>query len=40
MIEQLGDDTLDLRMYNIAPDGTEALAVEVNYRRVPARPEA
>lgn len=30
------DDTLDLRMYNISPSGEEALAVEVNYRRVPA----
>lgn len=39
VIEQLGDDTLDLRMYDIAPDGTEALAVEVNYRRVPPGPE-
>lgn len=35
-IEQPDDDTLDLRMYNITPDGEEALAVEVNYRRVPA----
>ena len=33
-IEQPDDDTLDLRMYNISPDGVEALAVEVNYRRV------
>lgn len=37
-IEQPDDDTLDLRMYNITPAGDEALAVEVNYRRVP--PEA
>ena len=35
-IEQPDDDTLDLRMYNITPAGEEALAVEVNYRRMPA----
>jgi Protein of unknown function (DUF1579) len=35
-IEQPDDDTLDLRMYNITPAGEEALAVEVNYRRVSA----
>lgn len=34
-IEQPDDNTLDLRMYNISPTGEEALAVEVNYRRVP-----
>ncbi|MET3493484.1 DUF1579 domain-containing protein [Variovorax boronicumulans] len=35
-IEQPDDDTLNLRMYNISPAGEEALAVEVNYRRMPA----
>ncbi len=34
-IEQPDDNTLDLRMYNITPTGDEALAVEVNYRRLP-----
>ncbi|QSI31787.1 DUF1579 domain-containing protein [Variovorax sp. RKNM96] len=37
-IEQPDDDTLGLRMYNITPAGEEALAVEMNYRRMP--PEA
>ncbi|MCU7373770.1 DUF1579 domain-containing protein [Paucibacter sp. O1-1] len=37
-IEQPDDDTLDLRMYNITPEGDEALAVEVNYRRMPPEP--
>jgi hypothetical protein len=35
-VEQPDDDTLELRMYNITPGGEEALAVEVNYRRVSA----
>ncbi|MDC6169416.1 DUF1579 domain-containing protein [Paucibacter sp. XJ19-41] len=38
-IEQPDDDTLDLRMYNITPEGDEALAVEVNYRRMPPEPD-
>jgi hypothetical protein len=33
-IDQSDHDTLDLRMYNITPSGDEALAVEVNYRRL------
>lgn len=34
-IDQPSDDALDLRMYNITPAGEEALAVEVNYHRLP-----
>lgn len=30
---------LDIRMFNISPAGDEALAVEVNYRRVPGSTE-
>lgn len=33
-IEQPGDDTLVIVMTNIAPDGREGRAVEVNYARV------
>jgi len=29
---------LDIRMFNITPAGEEALAVEVNYRRVVGPP--
>lgn len=33
-LEQVDDDHLTIRMYNITPEGQEALAVETCYRRV------
>jgi len=35
-VSQPDAEHLDIRMFNITPGGEEALAVEVNYRRVPA----
>lgn len=32
-LEHLDADALALRMYNVTPDGTEALAVEASYAR-------
>lgn len=34
-VEQPGDDAIRIVMTNIAPDGAEAVAVEVEYLRVP-----
>ena len=35
-VSQPDPEHLDIRMFNITPAGEEALAVEVNYTRLPA----
>lgn len=39
-VSQPDAEHLDIRMFNITPGGEEALAVEVNYRRVPTSSSA